>query len=288
MKLTRLTQGTAALLIALCAHTSLPDPAQAQEKSWDTIRIATEGAFPPFNLTRQDGTLDGYDVDLSNAMCERMKANCTIIAQPWEGIIPALNAGKYDAIVAAMSANPERAKVVSFTIPYAAGGVSFVTSKNNSLAEVPYVDTLIRLDDAKDADSLQAALAELNTVFSGKVAGLQAATIATEFFQEYLPDVEVRKYKGNEAELDLAAGRVDMIMGSLMYLDDLIKQEGKENLVLFGPRFGGGLLGQGAAIAVRQEDDALREKLNAALEEMKADGTMKEISMKWFGFDVTP
>ena len=192
------------------------------------------------------------------------------------------------ADTAAMSANPERAKVVSFTIPYAAGGVSFVTSKDNSLADVPYVDTLIRLDDANDADSLQAALAELNTVFSGKVAGLQAATIATEFFQEYLPDVEVRKYKGNEAELDLAAGRVDMIMGSLMYLDDLIKQEGKENLVLFGPRFGGGLLGQGAAIAVRQEDDALREKLNAALEEMKADGTMKEISMKWFGFDVTP
>ena len=67
MKLTHLTRGTAAALIALCAHTFLPAQAQAQEKSWDTIRIATEGAFPPFNLTKQDGTLDGYDVDLSNA-----------------------------------------------------------------------------------------------------------------------------------------------------------------------------------------------------------------------------
>tara|TARA_R110000751_G_scaffold80068_3_gene161426 strand:+ start:504 stop:1370 length:867 start_codon:yes stop_codon:yes gene_type:complete len=288
MKLTYLKRGTAAVLMALCAYAFLPAQAQAQEKSWDTIRIATEGAFPPFNLTKQDGTLDGYDVDLSNALCERMKAKCTIIAQPWDGIIPALNAGKYDAIVAAMSANPERAKVVSFTIPYAAGGLTFLTSKDNSLADVPYVDTLIRLDDAKDADSLKDALAELNTVFAGKVAGLQASTIATEFFHKYLPDVEIREYKGNEAELDLAAGRVDMIMASLMYLSDLVKQDGKENLVLFGPRFGGGLLGQGAAIAVRQEDDALREKLDAALEELKADGTMKEISMKWFGFDVTP
>src|SRR5437868_13192592 len=106
-----------ALRIALAASAALLTlgVAQAQEK---TLRIGTEGAYPPFNNLTADGKLVGFDIDIAQALCDEMKVKCEFVTQDWDGIIPALQAGKFDAIVASMSITPERAQKVDFTHKY--------------------------------------------------------------------------------------------------------------------------------------------------------------------------
>ena len=94
--------------------------AQAQGKKWESVKIATEGAYAPWNFTGPGGKLDGFEVELASELCTRMKVKCEVIAQDWDGIIPALNAGKYDAIMAGMNITDKRLEVVNFSQPYAA------------------------------------------------------------------------------------------------------------------------------------------------------------------------
>jgi hypothetical protein len=94
--------------------------AAAQGKKWDTVKIATEGAYEPWNFTGAGGKLEGFEIDLANDLCARMKVKCEIVAQDWDGIIPALTAKKYDAIMAGMSITDERKKTIDFAGPYAA------------------------------------------------------------------------------------------------------------------------------------------------------------------------
>ena len=119
----RLTLGVAALLLLASGGV-----AAAQE-----IRIATEGAYPPFNFTQPDGKVAGLEVDLANALCERMKRPCTVVAQEWDGIIPGLLAKKYDAIMATMNITPERAKAIGFSIPYMVVPAYFVAPASSAI-----------------------------------------------------------------------------------------------------------------------------------------------------------
>ena len=98
----------------------------------NVLRIGTEGAYAPFNYTNADGTLGGFDVEIANAICDDLQMTCEIIAQDWDGIIPGLKAGKYDAIVAAMSVTPERAKQVAFTDPYFSNALVFLAKKDSN------------------------------------------------------------------------------------------------------------------------------------------------------------
>lgn len=108
---------TAIMASALAVAAGLMSmPAQAEDKKWTKVTIATEGAFPPYNLTKADGTLDGYEIELSKILCDHMKVECTVIAQSFDGMIPALNAGKFDAIMAGMSATEKRKEVIDFDL----------------------------------------------------------------------------------------------------------------------------------------------------------------------------
>ena len=110
-----------------------PEATEATSASTgDVLRIGTEGAYAPFNYTNADGTLGGFDVELANALCVDMQVTCEIVAQDWDGIIPGLKAGKYDAIVAAMSVTPERSQQVSFTDPYFSNALVFLAKKDSS------------------------------------------------------------------------------------------------------------------------------------------------------------
>jgi len=275
-----------AVAAAVTAVTLLATGAGAQDKT--EIVIATEGAFPPYNLTRPDGTLDGYDIELGKNLCERMKIKCTFVAQAFDGIIPALNAGKFDAIMAGMSATDKRKEVIDFSMSYGSTGQSFATLKDSPLAKMPMKDDLFSL--ASNETGARKAVEELKPLLQGKTIGVQTASIAARFVDEYLKGVvQVREYKTTEQhDLDLVSGRVDMVMASMGYLMTAVQKPTNSDMTIAGPRFQGGFLGAGSSVGLRKTDTALKAKFDEAIAAAKADGTTKKLSMKWFGFDMTP
>lgn len=274
------------LAAGVFAAMTLATGAFAQEKT--EITIATEGAFPPYNLTRPDGTLDGYDVELAHYLCDHMKIKCTIVAQAFDGMIPALNAGKFDAIMAGMSATEKRKEVIDFSVSYGSTGQAFAVLKDSDLSSMPLKDALYSL--SSNEEGARKAVEELKPLLKGKIIGVQTASIASRFIDEYLKDtVEKREYKTTEQhDLDLIAGRVDVIMASMGYLKTAVEKPTNSDIEIVGPRFQGGFLGAGSSVGLRKSDTALKAKFDEAITAAKADGTLKTLSMKWFGFDLTP
>jgi polar amino acid transport system substrate-binding protein len=151
--------------------------ASAQET---TIKIGTEGAYPPFNNLTASGELEGFDIDLTKALCEEMKAKCEFVTQDWDGIIPALQAKRFDAIVASMSITEERKQQVDFTNPYYSNSLVFVAPKDSKFA-------------ATETD--------------GKTIGVQQGTISAEFAEKTYADADVKAYPTQvEAWADLESG----------------------------------------------------------------------------------
>src|SRR3954447_10673100 len=155
--------GAAALSLLVAAS-----GAAAQEK---TVKIATEGAYAPWNFTGAGGKLEGFEIDLANDLCNRMKVKCEIVAQDWDGIIPALTAKKYDAIMAGMSITEERKKTIDFAGPYAAGPNGFLVSKDSPLAKMPGTGQSFNLSTQQAA--AEKAIADLKPLLKGKTIGVQ-------------------------------------------------------------------------------------------------------------------
>lgn len=145
------------------------------------IKIATEGAYPPWNYTNADGSLTGYEIDLTHALCERMKVKCTIVSQEWNGIIPGLTVGKYDAIIASMGVTPERKKVIAFSKSYAKAPNGFLTTSDNdlkSLADAGHAFDLI--DSPADA---QAAIDELKLKLKARLSACRPDRLHRTLFE---------------------------------------------------------------------------------------------------------
>jgi octopine/nopaline transport system substrate-binding protein len=263
--------------------------AQAQDaKKWTTIRIATEGAFAPYNFTKPDGTLDGYEIELAKILCERMQARCSMEAQAFDGMIPALNAGKFDAIMAGMSATAKREEAIAFSIGYAATPQTFATLKSSPLAKLPHDGEVLSL--TTDEDGAKKKLEDLRPLLKGKAIGVQGSTIGLNFLEKYMKDmVEIREYKTMEQhDLDLNSGRVDLTIASLAYLTSAVKKPENKDYVIVGPRIVGGVIGRGTSVGLRKSDPELKAMFDKAVQSTRDDGTISKLSMKWFGFDVTP
>lgn len=258
----------------------------ALAKDWTTVRIATEGAYPPWNATDASGQLIGFEVDLANDLCQRMQVECEIVAQDWEGIIPALTAGKYDAIMAGMSITDERKKVISFTDSYANEPAKLAVLKDSDLVDFASPIDMITLDtvEPEEEDAIEA----LKTALDGYTIGVQVATTHQNFLDEYLADVaDIRKYDTQEnLDLDLESGRVDAALASMSYWVPLMETEKGANLTLIGPAMNGGPFGAGVGAGIRQEDTDLAKMFNKAIAEAKEDGTINRLAEQWFGFDV--
>ncbi|MEF2071177.1 transporter substrate-binding domain-containing protein [Consotaella aegiceratis] len=260
---------------------------QAVAKEWKTVNIGTEGAFPPWNSTNADGTLEGFEIDLADDLCKRMNVECHYVVQAWNGIIPALQAGKFDVIMSGMSQTEKRKEVIDFTQPYGSTGQTFGVLKDNELADLPLEGKVFSL--GSKPEEAEKAIEEIKPYFKGKVIGVQSSSIAEGFLQKYFADVaEIREYgKTQEHDLDLMAGRIDAIMASMAYVSTAAKDPGNEGLEPVGPRFQGGMLGMGSSIGLRKGDDDLKAMFDKAIAAAKEDGTIKTLSEKWFGFDVT-
>src|SRR5690606_30707298 len=166
-------------LLAAFTLLTLGTQAVAAEK----LRIGTEGAYPPYSLVDASGQVTGFDVEIGLALCAKMKVECEIVTSDWDGIIPALNAKKFDFLIASMSITPERQQAVDFTAPYYTNKLQFIAAKD--------------ADFKTDKDSLK-----------GKVIGAQRATIAGTWLEDNLRDVvDIKLYDTQEnAYLDLPPG----------------------------------------------------------------------------------
>jgi len=260
----------------------------AEDKKWTKVTIATEGEFRPWNFTNADGTLDGYEIELIKVLCAHMKVECTTVVQSFDGMIPALNAGKFDAIISGMSATPKREEVIAFSESYGTTGQTFGTLKGGPLADLPLKGDVFSLG-SNEAGAVE-ALKKLEPLLKGKTVGVQGSSIAAAFLDKYLKGVvDIREYKTTEQhDLDLKSGRVDVIMASTAYLSTAAAKPGNEEMLVVGPRFQGGLLGRGSSVGLRKTDPELKALFNDAIAAAKADGTIETLSKKWFGFDVTP
>lgn len=258
----------------------------AEAKDWKKIRIATEGAYAPWNATDPSGKLVGFEPDLAMALCKTMKAECEIVAQDWDGMIPALQQGKYDAIMAAMSVTDEREKVITFAGPYGSEPSMFGTMKSSPLTKVAYGAE--RVDLSKDDPAGKAAIEKLGDALKGKTVGVQTSTIQANFMEKYLPKVAVRTYdKLDNAGIDLAAGRVDAIFGDRSAVDAIIKSDSGKDMTLVAPAFSRGVLGKGVGVGLRKADADLKELFNKAIAEANKDGTITKLSTQHFGYDIS-
>jgi polar amino acid transport system substrate-binding protein len=252
MYLSRLVIGVAAILVT---------GSMAVAKDWTTVRIGTEGAYPPFNYVDSKNELQGFDIDIAKALCEKMGVECKLVVQDWDGIIPALTAGKYDAIIASMSITDERKQVVNFTDRYYTNKLHFVAGKDAGLTEVT--------PEALD----------------GKSLGAQSSTVSAVFLEEnYGNASSIKLYPTQEeAYLDLASGRIDAVLADFGPSELWLRGDAGSCCAFVGEAvFSEDEIG----IAVRQDDDDLREMFNKALAEIIADGTYQKINEKYFPFSV--
>ena len=251
----------------------------------DSIKIGTEGAYPPWNSKDAAGNLIGFEVELANELCKIMKHNCTIVEQDWDGMIPALVSRKFDAIMAGMSITDERKKTINFSQGYADEVASLAVmkgSKNEGLKTL----SAINLTDI-NADE-QATLDTLTKAFKGKTIGVQTATIHQNFLDSGLMGkVNVRTYKTqDEVNLDLAAGRIDAALAAAVAFTDYAEKSGKA-VVLTGPTFAGGDFGNGVGVGIRKGDSKLINAFNAAIDKARDEGIISRLAIKHFGFDAS-
>ena len=271
-------------LVAALAATS----ASAQGKKWDKVRIATEGAYAPWNFTGPGGKLDGFEIELANDLCRRMTVTCEIVAQDWDGIIPGLNAGKYDVIMAGMSVTDERQKVIDFTRAYVNAPNGFVVAKGSPLAGMPGTGQRFNLS-TQEAEA-QKAIDAIKPALKGKTIGVQGSTTHATFADKYLKGTaEIREYKTTEQhDLDLSTGRIDAILADATVLRATLDKPEFKDYVIVGPGFNGGVLGRGVGAGLRKQDQDLKKMLDEAIQTAVADGTVKRLSEKWFKLDITP
>ena len=225
----------------------------------DKIRIATEGAYAPFNMVDAEGNLIGFDVDIANALCEQMKADCEIVAQDWDGIIPGLRARKYDAIIASMSITKERLRVVDFSEKYYSNVLAFVAPKGKAL------------ETSKEG-------------LKGLTIGAQRATIAGQRLEDVYDDVvNVKLYDTQDnAYLDLNSGRLDAILSDKFPAYDWLRSDDGKGFEFKGADID---IDDKIAIAVRQ-GDKLKDELSAAIKAIVENGKYEEINQKYFPFSI--
>lgn len=239
----------------------------ADARDWKKIRFASAGDYPPFNMIGDDKTLQGFDIDIAKALCDRIKAECEFVVQDWDSLVPALLARRIDAVAASMAITEERRRQVEFTVKYYDKPIALVA----------------RSDAApRDADPAS---------WVGRTVGVQAATTyATYLRDQFQPrGVTVKAYPSEtDALADLAAGRIAGVLGDSVTLYDWLDRGSTGRCCRFvlpeikDPRY----FGEGAGIALRKEDRDLKQLLDKAIADIVRDGTYERINRKYFAFSL--
>ncbi len=224
----------------------------------ENVRIGVDPGYPPFSGTDDAGRLKGFDIDIALALCEEMEVRCTFVRQDWEGLIPGLRAGKFDAVVSSMSITEKRRRLVAFTDRYYSNTVRFVARKGAAF------------DPA---------------AVSGQTIGALGATIASDWLEENLGrSAAIRLFAGQDELLKaLSAGRVDAVFGDGLGFWSWLQGEAGAGFAFVGDGY---RLDEGIGIAVRKEDETLRRRFNRALRSILADGAYERINARYFPFSI--
>lgn len=252
----------AMLMLAGCNNSTAPEESAASDTAASdapiNVKIATESSYKPFSYTDADGKLIGYEIELVDALCAQMQAECEVISQDWDGLIPGLNAQKFDAIIAGMSITPERKEVVDFTDPYFHTGIILIGKKG---------------DDISVAD------------LKGQPVASQRSTVSSQYLQDEYPDADIKLYDTQDnAYLDLTSGRVRAMMSDKVTGIDWLKTEAGQDYEVKGQEISTEEDAMGMAF---RKGDPLVARFNEALAELKSNGVYDQITGSYFGTSTT-
>ena len=256
----RITKRAAVLgLLSLAVLAS--GPADAQDAD---IKIGTEGTYAPFSYYTADGKLTGFDVDLTQALCDAAKIRCEFVTLEYEGMVEALQQKKIDAVSGGMPITEKRKKVVAFTDPIRTSDKRFVTCKPDQFQDI-------------SPEALKS-----------HVIGTQSGTSSGDYFNAHYAGSDIRLYKSmDEAFQDLAAGRLELAMATEPVGYSFINTPAGKGCGFVGPRLKDEkLFGSGTGIALRKGDEDLRKSFNEALRAVRDNGTYETINKKYFPFSV--
>ncbi|NML75732.1 transporter substrate-binding domain-containing protein [Rhizobium sp. S-51] len=221
--------------------------------------------YPPFASPDANGKWIGWEVEFMEALCAEAKLDCVITPVAWDGIIPALTSKKIDMIVGSMSITEERLKTIDFSDKYYNTPTAIMGPKGEKFDATP-------------------------EGLAGKIIGVQVSTIHQDYVNKYFGPTaaEVKEYQTqDEANQDLAAGRVDAVQADVIALDAFIKSEAGACCEIKGNVVDDpAILGAGVGVGLRKGETELKDKVNAAIKAIRANGTYDTFSKKYFDFDI--
>src|SRR5471032_143154 len=250
---------SAALLLAssLCS-------AAAYAVESDTLRYGVEAQYPPFESKAASGELQGLDIDVGNAVCATAKMKCAWVETSFDGLIPALQGRKFDAINSAMNATEQRRQAIDFTTVVYRVPTQLIARRDSGLLPTP-------------------------ASLKGKHVGVLQGSIQETFAKTHWEPagVTIVPYQDqNQVYTDLQAGRLDatLVLAPAGQTGFLSKPDGKDYAFVGQPVRDDRILGSGIAYGIRKGDTALRNQLNAAIAKVQADGTVKTLAAKYLGY----
>jgi len=235
--------------------------AQAQ-----TLRFGVEASYPPFESKTPTGQLEGFDIDIGNAVCQRIKMKCVWVENSFDGLIPALQARKFDAINSAMNITGKRKQAIDFTPPIYVMPIQMIARRGSNLLPTP-------------------------ASLKGKSVGVLQGSTQEDYVRKHWASegVQIVTYQSQDQIFaDLSAGRLDGAVQEVQTAIDgfLAKPEGKNFDFAGGALTDPSTLGEGTGFGLRKDDAALKAKVVAALDSLKKDGTLSQLSQKYFKRDI--
>ncbi|CAD6547394.1 ABC transporter substrate-binding protein [Paraburkholderia metrosideri] len=252
-----------ALLSTLCTLAMLPFTAHAQDTQ--TLRFGVDPSYPPFESKAPDGSYVGFDIDLGNALCAQLHKKCVWVEQNFDGMIPALKARKFDAILSAMSATPTRRQQIDFSHRLYLSSSALIAAEGSSLQPT--------------AQALQ-----------GKRVGVvQGSTQESYANAEWAPkNVTVVSYQTqDQIYQDLVTHRIDAAFQAAVQADfGFVKTPRGAGFALVGKPVSDGRVAGDVAIGLRKGDAALETEINQSIVAIRHDGVYQKVAARYFNFDI--
>lgn len=231
----------------------------------ERLRIATEGTYPPFSFTNEQGQLAGFDVDIARELCRRLEKECEVIAVPWNDLLPGLAGGRYEVIVASMAKTPEREQMADFTNSYYRTRSVFIGRPQNQLSRVT------------------------PETARGKVLATQEGTVYADYLRQHYQGAATLKFSDTipDAFTALTSGAAELVLADNLSAFEFLRSDAGQGFNIIGePLTVDEVRGGVAYLQVRKGNSRLRDDLNAALRSLWLDGAYHKINARYFPFDI--